>query len=186
MNKLYSVILLSIFLSSCAQSPATEVNYYLLDTPNVIAKKLINNNLQESIPIKANNIIIDDVLLPQYLKQSSIVMLIGENRLHYAHYNLWGENLAQGVSKLIQQSIGQINSPEPIHLTIEIDHFYPTEQGRVILSGRYMLRLKKDKKLFKFTLTQGLHKGGYSEAVKQMQLLIKELAKNITRNAKTL
>jgi len=186
MNKLCSVILLSVFLSSCAQSPAPEVNYYLLDTANVTTKNLANNNQQESLLIKKNNIIIDDILLPQYLKQSSIVMLIGENRLHYAHYNLWGENLAQGVSKLIQQSIGQINSPEPIHLTIEIDHFYPTEQGSVILSGRYMLTLKKDKKLFKFTLTQDLHEDGYSEAVKKMQLLIKELAKNITSNAQAL
>jgi uncharacterized lipoprotein YmbA len=177
-------MLLSVFLCSCAQSPVPEVNYYLLDTPNVTAKNLANNNQQKSILIKNNNIIIDDILLPQYLKQSSIVMLIGENRLHYAHYNLWGENLEQGVSKLIQQSIGQINSPEPIHLTIEIDHFYPTVQGKVILFGRYELTLKKEKKTFMFAFTETLNTGGYGEAVKKMQLLIKTLAKNIISNVK--
>jgi len=134
-------------------------------------------------------------------------MLIGENQLHYARYHLWGESLDHGIAKYIKQVVNIFgnrenvnkelgdrelrnlddNNDKTLKLTIEIDHFYPTDQAQVILSGRYWLKNKANKKqVFEFAFKQALSADGYSQAVKQMHALIEQLAKKIIKNGQAL
>ncbi|PCI61836.1 MAG: hypothetical protein COB35_05205 [Gammaproteobacteria bacterium] len=187
MNKFLSVVMLSALLFSCAQAPTPNIHYYLLNTP------VINEQVKKTAVLDPSaHIELDRVLLPQYLKQQSLVMLIGENQLHYARYHLWGESLAHGIAKYIRQAVNHLNiqdvkNAKTLKLTIEIDHFYPTDQAQVILSGRYFFKNKFNKKrVFEFAFKQALRADGYSQAVKQMHALIEQLTQKIIRNGQAL
>ena len=189
-NITFSLITVTLLLFSCAQAPTPKVSYYLLNAPE---HNLAGDNEQtvvggEHKVAGDHKIILDNVILPQYLKQSSIVMLMNENQLHYARYHLWGESLQQGITKLIKQALTITNKQQSLHLTIEIDHFYPTDQTNVILSGRYWLSMteaevKNNQYVFNFAFKQALKADGYGQAVKQMHVLIKQLAAQINQHA---
>jgi len=210
MNKLLSVLTLSMLLFSCAEVPTPTVNYYLLNTPiptknsDQLPQKLAKTTQEKQL-------IIDDIVLPQYLKQPSLVMLVATNQLHYAHYDVWGESLEQGIHKTLtlllnklfeqpQLSRQKVNKQflltkdsidKKIHLTVVIDHFYPTDQGDVILSGHYWFTnqsVNVNKKLYKkevlkFYFKQSITANGYSQAVTQMHDLLEQLANNINQQA---
>ena len=197
---IFILITVSVGLFSCAQAPTPEVNYYLLNTPE---QNISANTHAETID-EHSAITLVNVVLPQYLKQSSIVMLMNENQLHYARYHLWGESLTSAIAKIMNQSLmntalvnkalsqqllPQNAKQQVLHLVVEIDHFYPTDQARVILSGRYWLtnkntKVKNSKQAFDFAFKQTLTADGYGQAVKQMHVLVKQLTENIIQQAK--
>jgi len=199
MNKLLSIFVLSTLLFSCAEVPAPAVNYYVLNTP-IFNQSADLSSHKLAITAQEKTLIIDDIVLPQYLKQPSLVMLVSDNQLHYAHYDVWGESLEQGIKKTLalflnhQQAEKQLllprnNIDKNVHLSIEIDHFYPTDQGDVILSGRYWFTIKSskvNKNIYKngaleFYFKQNITANGYSQAVKQMHALLEQLANNINQ-----
>jgi len=190
MNKLLTVLALSTLLFSCAEAPSPQLTYYLLNTPVVTPVK--------QLPEKNNTgLVIDEIVLPQYLKQPSLVMLMAENQLHFSHYHLWAESLEQSIHKVLwllltyPEQATQDNLFNKLHVTVEIDNFFPSEQGKVILSGRYWLTTsgsKVNKKLYKkyeyeFNFTQNINADGYSQAVKQMLDLLEQLSKEINKKA---
>jgi len=181
MKKIFSLVFFSLLLMSCAEAPVAQVHYYLLNTPS------LKKSEQAPLSTKKQNLLtIKQVVLPQYLNQASIVMLIDHNQLHYARYHVWAENLNIAITKQIKHVIAQQNNvSNSTQVTIEIDHFYPTEQSEVILAGHY--RFKKannDKQLVNFSFKQALKSDGYAQAVLQMQQLVTLLAQDIIAHSK--
>jgi uncharacterized protein len=188
MKKLFIISLLSVFLSACSSAPAPQVNYYLLNTP-------IANNLVTATAKNAIKVTLHDIRWPHYLKRQSLVMLVGENKINFSHYHLWAESLAQGFAKSLKQEFSQQSAialvenrdNTTLDLTIEIAHFYPTDNAQVVLSGRYWLAtpVNVNKNVYQqqpiaFSFQQALTANGYAQSVKQMRALITLLAAKIT------
>jgi len=181
MKRILSIVILSVLLISCAETPVERTHYYLLNTTVLDKSKQvsINSNNQHLITI-------EQVVLPQYLNQASIAMLIDQNQLHYARYHVWAEDLSSAITKQLKQVIAQQNSvPSATKVIVEIDHFYPTEQSEVILAGHYWLKKSNtDPQLVNFSFKQGLKADGYAQAVLQMQQLVVLLADDIIEQSK--
>ena len=192
MKNLLITAILSTFLFACSSAPEAEINYYLLNSPNLIKQPIKSANYQANI-----NIVINEIYLPQYLKQPSLVMLIGLNKLHFSHYNLWGENLTQGIKKSLSQEFVKLHLMDnnntdktPTHqvrLSLVIDHFYPTDQSQIILAGHYNLTadqaMSKTKVVKVFKFEQAIEKDGFTQTVIQMRSLLTQLAQQIGKDA---
>lgn len=208
MNNLLTIFALSTLLFSCAEAPSSKVTSYLLNTPE-FNKSVVQSLQKITMAEHENRLILDDIVLPEYLKQPSLVMLVSGNQLHYAHYHVWGESLEQGIKKTLtlflnhlfgqqqlnQQQVGKLlvleknDVNKTLHLSLEIDHFYPTDQGDVILTGRYWFNgssskvnnLSYKKNTVEFNFKQSIIANGYSQTVKQMHVLLGKLANNINQ-----
>jgi len=158
-------------LSACSNTTKQTAQYYLLMSDSNTGGQKSRDN---AVNIK---LYLQNIRLPQYLKQPKLVILKEGNQLHFSHYHLWAESVEQGISKIVKQQLPQVTwfnkmHADAISLVIEVDDFYPTTQGEVILKGRYWLQQGEKIKLINFSYTTSLESDGFVNAVKQMQSLL--------------
>jgi len=182
--KSLSILFVLGFLTACSTSPSNTVKYYLL-TPS---KAVMNKVDSQKVNVKNNatmRLYIQNIHLPRYLQQPQLVMLKAQNQLHFSHYHLWAEDVEQSISKTLKQHLPVIwlNKAEPkaINLTIEIDDFYPTQQGKVIFRGRYWLQQQDTIIQQPFNYMASLNEAGFGNAIEQMHALVVLLARNINK-----
>ncbi len=188
-NILLTSILITL-LSACTSSREYKVTYYLLTPYSAQAEpfEVLHQQVEASKKIA---LYLQDVRLPQYLKQMQLVMLKSDNQLHFSRYHLWAENIEQSIRKSLKQALTQvvwlnqsmnIETSNPVNLVIEIDDFYPTIQGKVVLTGRYWLQNSDLNKQVNFTFVEPLQQDGFAASVKQMHALLELLAIDIEQS----
>jgi len=168
-------------LSACASKSVPDTHFYLLDP----APQKLSNNYRDRL------IEVSKISLPKYLKNNQLMMLGAHNRLIPANYHKWADEFGPSIRRalIVHLEVASDTTSytdacdqcDALNLTIE--HFYPTEDGRLIFSGNYELETIDGIAVRKrFAYEETLPQGGYAQAVKQMNALIKQLAIEIEKN----
>jgi uncharacterized lipoprotein YmbA len=183
-------ILVTLFLTTgllgCVSStaPPETFNYILDNQPTGIQSTLKT----ATVLTKQTAIRVLAVQVPDYLNQPNLVLKLSDHQIKIANYHFWAEDLSQSIQRVLINELNSTHSDFSYRercagcdeLAITIDHFYPTEQGNVVLSGSYEKVTKDDNRgHVRFYLTQKLEKGGFDEAVSVMRALLGELAQQI-------
>ena len=177
---LASTLLLGLF--GCASAPE-KVNYYLLSG----AKATVQQEKQpESL------ILLDNIQLPDYLKQQYIVMQLNENQLQFSNQHQWAERLEMSMEKVLLSELNQASDKQLFlsykqdkqaeakgRLDIAVEHFLITDKSQVVLSGEFFVHRDKEVKRVPFLLKKDLTSDGYPHAISQMRQLVADLALKI-------
>ncbi len=176
-----------LFLSGCA-SQSINLNYYLLHSPNSEIKADQQPRLQLSL---------QNLVLPEYLKQRSLVMQTSPTTLHFSPQHVWAEPVQNGMTKALESALwqehqilsvpaGMVQQEKNLpsaDVAIIIDDFMPTFNGDAILRGKYWVMLPdKNKTMYIFNLQRSLQEDGFEHAVLQLQELVSELSGHIAAN----
>lgn len=147
-----------------------------------------NTTKSSFIVSEKTHIKVQPVNLPNYLNQPNLVLKLSNHQIKIANYHFWAQDLSMSIQRVI---INDLNSAtrdfmytqscaKCDELIISIDHFYPTEQGDVVLSGTYeKISMDGQHEQTRFSLSKALTQGGYDEAVAAMRELLGELAQSI-------
>lgn len=181
----YLLILSVLAACSGCASNTTPVTYYLL-APTVPAPE--TGNHRENRP----TLVIEDVELSEYLRQSGLILQSGDNRLTVSRSHLWAEGLDQAVPKAL---LGQLQrqsqdyafylksadyvSQTNYRVRLHVENLQATDRGEVITSGRFQLISIADaarpvSSVFHFE--RDLDNDGYAHAVEQLQALVGQIA----------
>ncbi|WP_251360207.1 membrane integrity-associated transporter subunit PqiC [Kangiella sp. TOML190] len=169
---------LLILLSACSSSPPA-MNYYLLDSTPVAIDPSPGQTL----------IKLSDVSVPNYLDQTNLVMRDANHKLIVANYHSWADDMSNTIRRVLMADLNQasnnysfVSSCETCtNLEVSVEHFYPTQQGDVILSGTY--QLKDDSSLRRnFLIKNSLPASGYEQSVATMRESLKQLAQEINQD----
>jgi hypothetical protein len=166
-------------LSACASKSVPDTHFYLLDP----APQKLSNNYRDQL------IEVSKISLPKYLKNNQLMMLGAHNKLIPANYHKWADEFGPSIRRalIVHLEVASDTTSytdacdqcDALNLTIE--HFYPTEDGRLIFSGNYELETIDGIAVRKrFAYEETLPQGGYAQAVKQMNTLLEKLALEIT------
>lgn len=168
-------------IGACSSNP--KMHYYLLDS---------DFKVNSQINMK-NKIMLEDIVVPMYLKQSKIVLREKKQKIALARFHSWGESLPHQVKRLLLNYLNSENDATGFvkecdkckKLEIEINHFYPTSEGDVFLNGYFYLRENGKILLVEhFYIKKELEVGGYDEAVKKMSMALVDLANDISNKLK--
>ena len=192
--KIVMICLCMALLSSCTSNPLS-VRYYLLHTPD--------NNVSHTVDDSKPTVVLQLINVADYLRQSSLVMQLGQHELHYSHQDVWAEKLQASFYNALLRDLnvtGQQNyiassSPNvPLamaSIAITLEHFHATDVSTVVSSGQYWLSqnntsTNQGKNVattrHSFFFESELKQDGYSHAVKQLRTLITRLAKQIEKD----
>lgn len=163
---------------STFSKPAPIHKYYILDEmPSVGDSDLVSV------------ILIKNILVPDYLKQRNLILRQKDQQIAIANHHSWADDLVMSIQRVLTKELSRdterfqrdkicINCFE---LTINIDHFYPTESGSAFLAGSYSLSNLKSKAQSSqhFSFESALGNDGYAEAVYQMRQMLSLLGNDI-------
>ena len=193
MNRLLLIISGLIILASCATS-SPSLNYYLLDSGDAsttIVGSVVQNKKSERL------VLVGDVTLGEFLRQSSLLVELDDNEMHFAMNHVWAEPLVDELPKVLLKDLRRNNTEfnfkrataewfgkEAYSLKIQIDQFHPNAKQEVIMSGRYWVTdtgtgQTKEKD---FLLSDTLTEDNYGHAVVKMRRLITLLAESLVRS----
>jgi uncharacterized lipoprotein YmbA len=193
MNRLLLIFSGLIVLASCATS-SPSLNYYLLDSGDAstsIVGSVGQNKKSERL------VLVGDVTLGEFLRQSSLLVELDDNEMHFAMNHVWAEPLVDELPKVLLKDLRRNNTEfnfkrgttewlgkEAYSLKIHIDQFHPNAKQEVIMSGRYWVTdtvtgqtREKD-----FLLSDTLTEDNYGHAVVKMRRLITLLAESLVRS----
>ncbi|MCU7555241.1 ABC-type transport auxiliary lipoprotein family protein [Alteromonas sp. ASW11-19] len=172
-------------LGGCA-SQAPQLQYYVLHSP--AEKPAV------SAP-PASAVTLDQLILPEYLKQRSLTMQTSSTTLHYSPTHVWAEPVQHGVvqtltSALLERGVTVLPTGRhrgevmPATLSIQIDDMIATWQGEVILKGHFWLdAADKQGARQGFDYRAALSDDGFSHSISQLRGLIAQLADDIAATA---
>ena len=183
-------IFIIILLTACSSHPQQKTQYYLLNSPTNINTLDHSNEDQQ-------NIVVELLELPEYLKQPSLVLQLSSHQLHYSHFHMWAEPLQNSIAQALLQELNQQDrrfhyvantnvSPKALKnkITVDITAFHATHQSQAILKGTFSIQdnnitITEKNRISNFAITLPLNKNGYEHAVEQMRSSIKQLAEQI-------
>lgn len=188
------IIPISLAISACASEPLS-ISYYLLSTPSA------DQTRHQAIAAK-KVLVIEDVEMAAYLRQSGIVMQTSGNQLQISKQHLWAENLELAVPKLLAMTMQSQSSEYQVYvrnldyvpdadysLRVHIDNLQATDSGEVVSSGRYQLLDNEDSTksiTVDFYFERDLQQDGYSHAVVKIRELLNDIAADVIQNAESL
>lgn len=91
-------IFIIILLTACNSNPQQKTQYYLLNSPT-------NTNTLDHNNEDQQNIIVELLELPEYLKQPSLVLQLSSHQLHYSHFHMWAEPLQNSIAQALLQEL---------------------------------------------------------------------------------
>ena len=176
---LFATIIILVGLTGCTSAPKSpSVSYYLLD--------------QASQPIApkqtTRSVAITPVVVAEYLSVPNLLLKQTDHRIILANYHLWAEPLPPSIKRAIMSDLTTMKPNISIVdqclncdlLRIYIDHFYPEEEGDVVLAGRYTIeRVNGQQENYPFSHKSFLTTSGYAAAVEQMRALLETLSQQI-------
>ena len=182
---LLSVLLMT--LMACSSKPLN-LNYYVLSTPQAAVPN------QHSV--SRVQIILQPILLADYLKQSSLVMQIAEHQMYFSRQDIWAERLDKAIQKTLLEDLnrsqhaqfraypGLAGESNTLSLTVQIDYFHPTFNSTVVSAGRYWIVDPSSQQSLEktFYLSLKLTQDGYAHAVEKQRELLQLLANEIQQN----
>jgi len=169
------------------QSPDISVRQYqLAQQPQTAA--VINTSKQ---------LIIEPIVLVDYLKRPNILLKQDNNQLYVTKYHVWAEPLDKAIARTLVNHLNHrqqqwrvdhglfsqcIDQKSCLRLILLVEEFYPTDGSTVNFSGKY--RLSRNHKILTqqdFNLSHQLSVDGYPHAVDKLQQLILQLSSQIER-----
>lgn len=188
------IIPISLALGACATEPLS-ISYYLLGTPGTEQAR------QQTITAK-KVLVIEDVEMAAYLKQSGIVMQTSGDQLQISKQHLWAENLELAVPKLLAMAIQNQSTEYQVfvrnldyipsadyRLRLHIDNLQATDRGEAVSSGRYQLIRNDDSGesvAVDFYFERDLQEDGYSHSVVKIRELLNDIAADVIHTAENL
>ncbi|MFT7686628.1 MAG: putative lipoprotein YmbA [Candidatus Azotimanducaceae bacterium] len=183
-NILVTVMVLFIF--GCASNNSETMRYYSLTLSS-------NDDIAAQSEGKVR-VVIDDVELPRFLKQDSMVIQLDKNEIYTANYNRWAEPLDVGISKLMvtqlnaiddnyayERSAGEWNKGAIVHLRIEFSEFHARVTGDVSVTGRLWVYDSDKSQIVdrSFRFVEPVVGDGYAAAVVSLRSGVLKLSNNI-------
>lgn len=182
-KSLIITVFCSLLFSGCSSNPASQSQYYLLNNQQAVGE------INESDSSEKQILLLKIKELPRYLNQANLVLQRDQHQLHYAHHHMWAEPLHTGFSKALFadlnnnsknkvfiESSAEANLEKLTALVIKVNHFHPTYQSKVILTGQYWLSTTGDNNSLptkkNFHLEVDLQQDGYGHSVEKMRELI--------------
>ena len=172
-------IFIIILLTACNSNPQQKTQYYLLNSPT-------NTNTLDHNNEDQQNIIVELLELPEYLKQPSLVLQLSSHQLHYSHFHMWAEPLQKSIAQALLQELNQQDRRfhYVANTNVDITAFHATHQSQAILKGTFSIHdnnitITEKNRTSNFAITLPLNKNGYEHAVEQMRSSIKQLAEQI-------
>lgn len=188
------VIPLCLAIGACASEPLS-ISYYLLSTPS--AEQARTQSMTEK-----KTLVIEDVEMAAYLRQSGIAMQISDSQLQISKQHLWAESLELAVPKYLATAMQGQTANYQVYvrnldyvpsaqysLRVHIDNLQATDQGEVVSSGRYQLIDNEDSKqsiAVDFYFERDLQEDGYSHAVAKIRELLNDIAIDVISTAENL
>lgn len=178
-------------IAACSSQPIV-INHYLLNMSDPSAREIIESDSDLSI-------LITDILLPDYLNSSNLVMQQGNGILSVATKHVWAQPLDSGFGTLLANSLNEqdglsafygahnasimkvFSANSDVQLAIVVEHFMPIGTGEVVLIG-YWQSAAKDAmaKPKRFEFRRALEADGYIHSVEKMRMLVKDLSNTIS------
>jgi hypothetical protein len=122
-------------------------------------------------------------------------MQMGPNRIESANHHFWAEPLDAAIAKVLTQDIaertdgieveresGRRTAEEDCRVRVEFDAFHPTNDSRVVSSGRYWISAENSSDNQAFSLSRTLTTDGYAHAVDVLRDTLKTLAQQISED----
>ncbi len=162
------VIAATLLLAACSSS-VEETNYYQLPTPQ-------QNSMQPQSGPTSRLLWVEQVSVPDYLAGNGVVYQTSEVKYAIGTKNLWASPLDQQlrttlVANLTQQLPGWVVASTPLGteqdtLNVSVTGFHGRYDGRVIVSGEWLLNHQGQliKRPFHIEMTQ--QQDGYDAMVK--------------------
>ena len=181
-----------IALASCA-TPSPSLNYYLLDS-GVGSTSIVGTAEQNK---NERLVLVGDVTLGEFLRQSSLLVELDDNEMHFAMNHVWAEPLVEQIPKVLLKDLRRSNTEfhferetsewfgkEVYSVKIQIDQFHPNAKQEVVMSGRYWVTdigsgQTKEKDFF---LSDTLTEDNYGHAIVKMRRLITVLSESLIRS----
>lgn len=177
-------------LAACAGCASTTapVTYYLL-TPSAPAAE--TGAQREDRP----TLVIENVELSEYLRQSGLILQSGDNRLTVSRSHLWAERLDEALPKALLRELQRQSqdyafylkstdyvSRTDYRLRLQVENLQATDRGEVVTSGRFQLipgmgaarPVSAD-----FLFRRDLDQDGYAHAVERLQVLVGQIAQAV-------
>lgn len=182
--RLLSILLLISVLAACASAPEP-IEYYMLASPQTPADSVVELSSKPAL-------VIEEVELAAYLRQSGMIMQTGENQLVVSRNHLWAENLELAVPKALVWELQRKSADysyyiktldwvgqSDFRLRLRIDSLQFTDQGEVVTAGRYQListLMPKEPVFVDFSFRRDISQDGYAHAVAEINALLGQLA----------
>jgi len=183
MIRLFALAAITMLAAGC-QSNDSHTQYYQLATAPVA------NEVKPS----AAQLIIDQVVLVDFLRRPNILLKQENNTLFVTNYHVWAEPLDKAIARTMvnfinqdsmqlraeHQLLKQCTKNDCYRLSLFVEAFYPSSQSQVQFSGKYKLHhgdnvvVQQD-----FNLVNDLEIDGYPHAVEKLQQLIYQLSSHI-------
>lgn len=184
-KKIATAILAILFLMVGCSSTANNTSYYLLTPPEARQSAEANGG-----PV----ILLAELKLANYLQQSGLALLQTDHQVSYATWHVWAEDLQQGIKRALKNDIenqsditlefSSRGAQPSCTLALQIDHFTPTGNAEVVLSGNYRLTGQQQRQTTKpFYLTAALDADGFNHSVEKQRALLTELASGLVAAA---
>jgi uncharacterized lipoprotein YmbA len=172
-----------LLLSACSLSGENHqtTNYYLFDAnPSKLLAKP-----------SATNIMLSEVKLPLYLNSSNLVMLDQNLNIVPANFHVWADSLDKAIQRALLNDLNASSAAfqfvkrcqQCTSIVLQIDHFYPTSDGQVLLSGHWYIAQSDE--TIPFFIEDKLEESGYSNAVLRMRAQIKVLSQQMIEGLTT-
>ena len=185
-------LILILALAGCASSGINN-SYYLLNASQAAAQ------LQKSSLDKSKQLLVEPVVLADFLKQKFLVMQ-KNNQLFVSETHQWAQPLTGSITQAISDELrtdlsawrvseSRLNPGDRAAYTllVAIDQFHPNDKSQVSLKGSFQVRSSKELVLEDhFFISQTLEQDGFSQSVFQLRDLLSQLAKVISSELKAI
>lgn len=188
MNKIWLAVGIFLYVTGCTSGPVP-IEYYLLNAPPG-AEPAASVSCDQSQPM-----LIESVELSSFLRQPGLVLQRGPNKVVVSNTHLWAENLDNALPKALMKDLQQLSggcryylkghdwvSGEHYRLFLRVDNLQATTAGEVITSGRFQIvdsTGQQPPTMKEFSFSRDLVEDGYTHAVVQLELLVRQIAASI-------
>jgi uncharacterized lipoprotein YmbA len=182
--------LMVLGLSAC--SSAVELKYYQLPVPASSSENTASKD--------AAVLIVEPVMVANYLNTNALILQTSQVELHRTQQHQWLEALDQQLNRILVNELQaklpdtsvttaefavKSATPSTQRLLVQIAEFHGTEQGMVILSGRYSWLVDGGVKLRQFRIELPQPEDGYPAMVQTMGKAVSTLSGQIAEQLKS-
>lgn len=188
------VLFVFVFLVGCSSGPVEQVSYYLLSGAQL--KKASIGKPEQLKPI-----LIEEIRLADYLKQSNLAIQLNSNQIFYSRQHAWAERLQVGLERALLEDLNSQSSVYSFHsqksplqvpivarLVIQFDHFVATDDSKVIATGSYWVASTAEVKKYtksSFQFEAELRQDGFAHSIEQLRALVSKLSQQINQQLGT-
>lgn len=182
------ILMMLLALTGCVSTTTAPIEYYMLSR---------SVNAVDSVVELSNKpaVVIENIDLAAYLKQSGMIIQTGDNQLLVSKNHLWAESLDLALPKALVRELQKQSDQYSYYLKtvdwvgqtdyrlrLRIDSLQSTDQGEVVSAGRYQLISAADPSapvFVDFSFHRELQQDGYEHALVQMNAILGEIASAI-------